>query len=273
MSEGQHPSDEQVARDRKLIEALDQHLPVGERYARSGEIPLTRPIEPSMPPAAGTAFARDPTPVQPLPTPPRHVGRRVAQIALVLALIGIVYYGVSVWQVWSTGNTDEARPVDAIVVLGAAQYDGRPSPQLAARLDHVVDLWGDGLSSRVVVTGGKREGDRFTEAEASARYLLDRGVPESAIVLEDAGTNTLDSLERARSLLDEDVQTVLLVTDPYHALRSRLSAQEVGFTAYVSATPESVVSGAAEMRRVVAEAAGVAIGRVIGFERLSGLTD
>ncbi len=266
-------SDERLARDRQLIEALDQHLPVGERYARSGEVPVTNEWAPSIRPSPETALIGDPTPVQPRLRPRRRGGWRVVQVAIALALIGVVYYGVSVWQVWSTGNADDARSVDAIVVLGAAQYDGRPSPQLAARLDHVVELWDDGLSPRVVVTGGNREGDRFTEAEASAQYLADRGVPESAMVLEDAGTNTFDSLMRARALLDDDVDTVLLVTDPYHALRSRLTAREVGFTAYVSATPESVVSGAAETRRVLAEAAGVAIGRVIGFERLSGLTD
>ena len=90
---------------------------------------------------------------------------------------------------------------------------------------------------------------------------------------QDAGTNTFDSLRRARALLDDSVETVLVVTDPYHALRSRLTAEEVGFTAYVSSTPDSVVGGTAELRRQLAEAAGVAVGRIIGFERLSGLTD
>lgn len=266
-------SDEHVERDRELIEALDEHRSVGERYARTGEIPATVRQDPSVGPSANAELARDPTPVQPLPTPPRFIGRRIAQVLLIVALIGVVYYAVSLWQVWSTGRADESRNVDAIVVLGAAQYDGRPSPQLAARLDHVVDLWADDLAPRVVVTGGNQEGDRFTEASASAQYLSDRGIPESAIVLEDAGTTTFESLERARSLLDESIETVLVVTDPYHALRTKLTAEEVGFTVYVSATPDSVVRGAAEVRREIAEAAGVAIGRIIGFERLSGLTD
>ena len=267
------PSDEQIERDRELIEALDDHQSVGEKYARTGEIPETVRREPSMGPSANAERTRDPTPVQPLPTPPRSVGRRVAQVLLVVVVIGAAYYAVSLWQVWSTGRADESRNVDAIVVLGAAQYDGRPSPQLAARLDHVADLWAADLAPLVVVTGGNQEGDRFTEASTSARYLVDRGVPESAIVQEDAGTNTFESLERARSLLDGSVDTVLIVTDPYHALRSKLTAREVGFTAYVSAAPDSVVRGAAEVRREVVEAAGIALGRIIGFERLSGLTD
>jgi uncharacterized SAM-binding protein YcdF (DUF218 family) len=125
----------------------------------------------------------------------------------------------------------------------------------------------------VIVTGGKQEGDRFTEAAASAEYLVERGVPASAIVQEGAGSNTFDSLERARALVDESVDTVLVVTDPYHALRSRLTAEEVGFTAYASPATDSVVRGATELRRQVVEATGVALGRIIGFERLSGLTD
>ena len=96
---------------------------------------------------------------------------------VVVVVVG--YFSVSYYQVWSTGRSDQARAVDAIVVMGAAQYDGEPSPQLAARLDHVAELWPRGLAPLVVVTGGNRPGDRFTEAEASAAYLVERGVPEA----------------------------------------------------------------------------------------------
>ena len=192
------------------------------------------------------------------------------------ALVGVLaFYGlISLWQVWSTGRSDQARPVDAIVVLGAAQYDGRPSPQLAARLDQVIELWPQDLAPLVVVTGGNQPGDRFTEAEASASYLIDQGVPESAILLEDAGSTTYESLDRVAEILDaRGLDSVLIVTDPYHALRSRLIAQEVGMVAFVSPTETSVVTGASSFKRQLGEAAGVAVGRIIGFERLSGLTD
>ena len=125
----------------------------------------------------------------------------------------------------------------------------------------------------VVVTGGSMPGDRFTEAEASATYLIERGVPASSIVSEDAGTNTFESLDGVADLLGDSVETVLIVTDPYHSLRARLTAEEVGFTAYVAPTETSVVTGGRELRRQIGEAAGVAVGRIIGFERLSGLTD
>jgi vancomycin permeability regulator SanA len=207
------------------------------------------------------------------PDPPSRIGRRIVALALGIVALGATYYAFSFWQVWATGRDDQARAVDAIVVMGAAQYDGRPSPQLAARLDHVVELWSQGLAPVVVVTGGNQEGDRFTEAEASAQYLLERGVPDESIVREELGSTSYDSLAGARELLDESVDTVLIVTDPYHALRSRLIADEVGFDAYVSSAPGSVVTGTNELRRQLGEAAGVAVGRIIGFERLSGLTD
>lgn len=197
----------------------------------------------------------------------------VVRVAVVLVVIGFTYYAITLYQVWSTGRRDEARGVDAIVVLGAAQYDGRPSPQLAARLDHVIALWPEDLSSIVVVTGGKQPDDRFTEAEASARYLIENGVPEGALVFENAGRSTYESLEGVADLMRErDLHSVLLVTDPYHALRSRLTAEELGLEAYVSPTDTSVVTGGSSFTRHLKEAAGVALGRIMGFDRLRGLT-
>jgi uncharacterized SAM-binding protein YcdF (DUF218 family) len=125
----------------------------------------------------------------------------------------------------------------------------------------------------VMVTGGNQPGDRFTEAEASADYLVDRGVPETAIMREDQGHTTYESLDAAADQLrDAGIDDVVLVTDPYHSLRSRLIAGEVGLDADLSPTPTSVVTGWSSFRRELEEAGGVAVGRVIGFERLSNLT-
>jgi uncharacterized SAM-binding protein YcdF (DUF218 family) len=224
--------------------------------------------------------AAQPVRDEPVPSGRRHPtrGRRrrwpIVLMVLVL-LVGAcgVYYALTLWQVRSTGRADQARPVDAIVVMGAAQYDGTPSPQLAARLDHAVNLYGDGLAPLVIATGGNQPGDRFTEAEASANYLEARGVPDSAILLENSGSNTYESLVSVADMLAaRELDDVLIVTDPYHALRSRMIADELGLNAFVSPTPSSVVTGWSSMRRRFGEAAGVAIGRLIGFERLSGLT-
>jgi len=176
--------------------------------------------------------------------------------------------------VWWVGADDQARPVEAIVVMGVAQYDGRPSPQLQARLDHVITLWNAGTAPLVVTTGGNQPGDRFTEAEASRRYLVEAGVPESAILLEDRGSSTLQSLRGVHEILSEQgIADVLIVTDPYHAARSRMIARDLGLVAHVSATPTSVVTGGENLRRHVEEGLGVALANFIGFEALERLTD
>ena len=193
-------------------------------------------------------------------------------LAFVLGAL-MLYYAVNVALVWRAGRSDEAAPVDAIVVLGAAQYDGRPSPQLAARLDHVVSLWDRGLASHVLVTGGNQPGDRFTEASASRQYLVARGVPEASILAEDTSNNTYDSLAAAADvLLARGLARVLLVTDPFHAARVELIAEEVGLAARSSPTPTSVVTGWSSARSHLKEAAGVSLGRIIGFRRLTDLT-
>jgi uncharacterized SAM-binding protein YcdF (DUF218 family) len=202
------------------------------------------------------------------PSRRRLVRRVVAGVAAMLA----AYYLVTLWLVYRTGNTDQARPVDAIVVMGAAQYDGRPSAQLAARLDHVVELWERGLAPLVITTGSNQPGDRFTEAEASANYLAERGVPESAIV-QVGGSTSYSSLRLARDELRErGLDRVLLVSDPYHALRTRLVSQELGLTAYVSPTRTSPVTGSEVFWKELKEAAGISVGRILGFDRLLRIT-
>jgi uncharacterized SAM-binding protein YcdF (DUF218 family) len=205
----------------------------------------------------------------------RPVSWRRRTILALLAVVGLclLYYLVTLFQVMRAGRATDPDPAEAIVVLGAAQYDGRPSPQLAARLDHALDLWNAGVAPVVMVTGGNQPGDRFTEAEASARYLVDRGLPESAIMREDEGRNTYESLDVASQLLAAaGIERVVLVTDPYHVLRTRLIAEQLRLDAAGSPTPTSVVGGWSRFRRELYEAGGVAVGRVIGFDRLSDLT-
>ncbi len=194
--------------------------------------------------------------------------RRVVLLAVPLLVAG--YLAVTLAQVVLEGRSRAIPPVDAVVVMGAAQYDGRPSAQLASRLDHVVTLWEMGGVGRVVVTGGSRPGDRFSEAAASEEYLVARGVPRLSIDSEDQGTTTWESMQEVEAMVDADA-SMIIVTDPHHGLRSRLIAEEAGFTdVAVSTTPTSVVSGWTSVRRHLVESAGVAVGRLVGFERLSG---
>ena len=215
----------------------------------------------------------DPTPIGGIVRPVRRRRRRRPVLLALLALLvaGLAYYAITLYQVHSTGQSDQARPVDAIVVLGAAQYPTGPSDQLAARLDHVVTLWNRGLAPRVVTTGGNQPGDDTTEAEASKKYLVQRGVPADAIVWENTSHNTYDSMRGVADLLAPGT-SVLIVTDPFHALRSRLTAEEVGFDAYVSPTPTSIIRGNTARVKEMKEALGVGLGRIIGFRRLLALT-
>jgi len=202
---------------------------------------------------------------------------RFARVIGLLVSISLTYGCINVAQVWWVGRSDQARAVDAIVVLGVAQYDGRPSPQLQARLDHALALWQEGLSPLVITTGGNQPGDRFTEAETSANYLIegsvDVAVPTESIVQENTGSTTRESLiEVSKIMQARGLHSVLIVTDPYHSLRSRLIAQDLDLVAYVSPTRTSPLRGASAVSRHVREALGVAVAHLIGFANLERLT-
>lgn len=199
----------------------------------------------------------------------RHL---LPRAALAVVALVVLYVAVTAVQVWMAAHSDEAGTADAIVVLGAAQYDGRPSPVLAARLDHVVDLYRRDVAGYIVVTGGNRPGDRFTEAGASARYLSRHGVPGGAVERETTGASSYESLAAtARFLQDEGIDDVLLVSDPYHSLRIRSIAEDVGLDARVSPTPTAPYSWWSQTQRLARETAAVAVGRIVGFRRLDRL--
>jgi len=200
--------------------------------------------------------------------------RRVLQSLGITVLIAAVYFLISLLQVWNTGRSADRQPVDAIVVLGAAQYDGRPSPQLQARLDHALELWNLNLASYIVVTGGKQEGDRFTEAATARKFFESSGVASDLIFEENSGTTTYASLFAVSKVAtDLKIARVLIVSDPFHLLRAKLIASEVGLDASSSSTRTSVIQGGDAFRRNLQEAAGVAIGRIVGFQRVDSWTN
>jgi len=168
------------------------------------------------------------------------VTRRLARL-LLAALIGVfVVFGWATFRIWETGNRDERQPADAIVVLGAAQYDGRPSPVLRARLDHAVDLYESGIARYLIVTGGKAEGDRTTEAASAREFAIARGVPSSAILVEDRGRTTLESMRGVATLLRQaQLGSAVFVSDRTHMLRVLRIASDTGIVAYGSPTTTS----------------------------------
>ena len=200
--------------------------------------------------------------------------RRVVQSFGASVAVILFYFLLSLFQVWNTGRSDDRQPVDAIVVLGAAQYDGRPSPQFQARLDHALKLWKLDLASYIVVTGGKQVGDRFTEAAAARKFFETKGVKDNLIFEENLGKTTYASLLAVSRVASErKIERVLIVSDPFHQLRSKLIAQEVGLDAITSATRSSVIRGGDAFQRNLQEAAGVAVGRIVGFQRVDSWTN
>lgn len=180
-------------------------------------------------------------------------------------MVGI--YLVAFADVVITSRRDQRRHADAIVVLGAAQYNGHPSPVLKARLDHAYDLYHAGLARIVVVTGGIGPGDRMSEAAAGRRYLVDIGVPGDSVVLE-AGTTTAASMDAVAQYLHRaGITRVLLVSDPFHLARLHLEAWRVGLEAYTSPTTSSPISRSftTELGYLLAEAAKLPLTFVRGL--------
>jgi uncharacterized SAM-binding protein YcdF (DUF218 family) len=199
--------------------------------------------------------------------------RRLVIWTTVAVLLAVSYLGITLVQVVAASRHDGAKPAQAIVVLGAAQYDGAPSAVLRARLDHAAELYKAKIAPVVVLTGGKQPGDRFTEASAGAAYLRAHGVPNAALRLETQGTNTWESLAAAaRFLREEGINDVVLVSSPYHSLRIQNIASEVGLdgVASPSSNPEGFGTTA---NHVVRETFAVAVGRIIGHRRLVDLDD
>jgi uncharacterized SAM-binding protein YcdF (DUF218 family) len=183
-------------------------------------------------------------------------GRVLRRILLLGVVLVLATWLGALASVVAAANRDAAQPATAIIVLGAAQYDGRPSPVLRARLDHAVALWRRGLAPRLIVTGGRRAGDRTSEAATSRRYAVQHGVPDSVILLESEGRTTVESMRAAAALLAEVERTAasrdgstpvvarsaILVSDPFHMLRLRMLARRYGIVAYTSPTRTSPIS-------------------------------
>jgi uncharacterized SAM-binding protein YcdF (DUF218 family) len=159
----------------------------------------------------------------------------LAGLVVATAVIGFVAF-----RIWDQGNRDERPAADAIVVMGAAQYDGRPSPIFAARLDHAIDLYHEGIAPILIVTGGKAEGDRTTEAASARDYATRRDVPDEAILAEDQSRTTLQSIRGVAGLMrDHGLETAVFVSDPSHMLRVLRMASDQGITGYGSPTRTS----------------------------------
>jgi uncharacterized SAM-binding protein YcdF (DUF218 family) len=152
-------------------------------------------------------------------------------------LVGLLVLGGTAFRVWQVARIDDRTPADAIVVLGAAQYNGRPSPIFAARLAHAQQLYEQGVAGRIVTLGGGQAGDATTEAEAGAQWLVDHGVPRDAVSALGEGTDTLGSVQSfVASARETGIRSAVIVSDPWHSLRARTMMRDLGIDAWTSPT-------------------------------------
>ncbi len=203
----------------------------------------------------------------------------VWRISLAVSLALVLYFVATYVSVRAVGESSSTDSADVIVVMGAAQYDGVPSALLEARLRNALDMFEAKRAPLIAVTGGKQVGDRFTEAAASRRWLMDRGVPAESIVSETLGSSTWQSLMNIAPVLRErDVRSVIVSTSRWHVQRTVLSLRELGFRAVPAGTDGAPVTaekqGAAisEGTKYLRESVGVAFGRILGFDALFSLT-
>ncbi len=197
-----------------------------------------------------------------------RIVRRLVRLVVVLVVAAIVYLAVTAAQVVLTARRSDPHHAQAIVVMGAAQYDGVPSPDLQARLATALSLWDQGLAPVIVCTGSKEPGDAYTESEAGERWLAAHGVPETDII-EVGGRNSYANLSQAAAILVPEKRTdVLIVTDGFHEDRSMAIATDVGLHPSPVPAVDSPLRGWAVVPYFAKETVGVAVGRIIGYQRL-----
>ncbi len=196
------------------------------------------PPSPRRPKGRGAAAGTDPATLLDWPGVIRR--HPFLSAAALLTAIAVAVFGLTFLAVWRAAHEDDARErdkTDIILVLGAAEYDGTPSPVFAGRLEHAQLLYDQGRAPTVMVLGGGQPGDVTTEAAAGRDYLVQRGLPADAVVAEPVGHTTLESLQAAATYMkDHGMRSAFLVSDPWHNLRVKRMAWDLGIEGYVSAT-------------------------------------
>ncbi len=197
---------------------------------------------------------------------PRSLFARLFLAVLVTVLAIWMSFVVAIVD---SGRREEAQRADAIVVLGAAQYEGRPSPVLKARLDHAAALWARGLAPRMIVTGGRGVGDTTSEAAVGKRYLVQHGVPADSIALDIEGLTTSQSMLAVRRIVGRKAYpAVILVSDPFHMLRLAILARRLHMIPLLSPTQTSPISTRPwqQLRYVLAESIKAPYALVVGAQ-------
>ncbi|HVK26050.1 MAG TPA: YdcF family protein [Actinokineospora sp.] len=172
-----------------------------------------------------------------VPVQPRPILRAVRRLSVGFVLMSLLVIGGTAFRVWQVGRIDDRDQADVVVVLGAAQYAGKPSKVLEARLRKAKSLYDEGVAKYVVTGGGRREGDRFTEAEAGRTWLVNQGVPRDRVIDVGEGNDTLGTLRAvATEVKRRGWESAVIVSDPWHSLRARTMAHDAGLDAWTSPT-------------------------------------
>ena len=191
------------------------------------------------------------------------LARRAAATLAAVAVAAGVYFASVFYQVWRQAGVDEARPADAIVVLGAAQYWGRPSPVLKARLDHVLELYHRQMAPRIIATGGHGPGAKFSESEVSRLYLSENGVPAEFVSVETAGQSTMQSAVAVAEMMDQmELSSCIVVSDDYHIHRVKKMLEERGFVVYGSPRISRSADAWARGKRIARESLSYILWRI-----------
>lgn len=192
----------------------------------------------------------------------RRIGVRVVVGAVLIAALVV---GGTLIRVWQVARTDVRTPADFVLVLGAAQYNGDPSPVLSSRLDHAARLWRTDVAPVIVTVGGRQAGDNYTEGEAGRNYLLSYGIPDEAVVAIGTGSDTLRSVVVAADLAQRrGWDSAVIVSDPWHSFRARTMARDTGLDVTVSPTRSGPVVATREIqgRSILRETAAMLYYRV-----------
>lgn len=217
-----------------------QSPPPGQQSAVSAH------ADPAAPATGGTPSGR---------RPGLGWGKAISLVVMGLLAAAVIVPLASAWHVRSTAHATSSAPSDAIVVLGAAQFDGDPSPVLRNRLDHARILYDQGVAPKIITVGGKQAGDRFTEAAAGRNYLINQGVPADDVIAVESGRDTLQSMTDVAEVAQANGwDSITIVSDPVHEARTKAMAQRLGFTVTTSPThggPGSEITGAYVARETV----------------------
>ncbi len=201
-----------------------------------------------------------------------QVLRLIARVLGVLVLVLVLYFGVTFVQIWLRGHDHTTKSAQAILIFGTTEDNGTPSPELKARLDQALSLYDAGRAPWVAVTGGRRPGDVYTEAGASAMYLENHGVPASRI-LKGAGSDTWQNVSTIiGKLRRHHIKTVITVTDPFHEYRAMAISSDQGLTPDPSPVRNSPTIKHQLWRFYLKETLEVGVGRIVGYHHLSEWT-